>query len=162
MKTKETSICRKCGGNGKPSKGIMNFHNIQRNDAKKFETRLLDCIKCESCGHSWIPETSTRQKAMLWWNGLSREKQISLAINYRGINQTGRGVEQIWLKETQTICDESLKEFLKNNPKPNQKQFTEFSEEHFWKYFNKFKHQDKVKMYELLKSWYEVDGNIPY
>lgn len=62
MKTKETSNqCKVCGGNGKPSKGFMNFHNIQRSDAKEFETKLLDCIKCESCGHSWIPDLSTKK-----------------------------------------------------------------------------------------------------
>lgn len=48
-------ICRECKGVGKPSKGIMNYHNIQTQDkSKEFETKLEDCIKCTKCGHSWI------------------------------------------------------------------------------------------------------------
>lgn len=131
MKTKETSVCRKCGGTGKLSKGIMNFHNIQRNDAKEFETKLLDCIKCESCGHSWIPKTSQ-----------------------------GYGVENSPNQRLDEMNLYTKKAF--EAAKPNQKQFINFSEEHFWKYFNKFKHQDKVKMYELLKSWYSVEGDKTY
>lgn len=62
-KTNETSpemVCRKCNGNGKLSSGIMNFHNIQfpyDGSKSEFETKVLDCIKCESCGHSWIPKS---------------------------------------------------------------------------------------------------------
>lgn len=50
-------ICRVCGGNGVPSTGIVNFHNIQTSDkTKEFITKQLPCIKCEKCGHSWIPK----------------------------------------------------------------------------------------------------------
>ena len=49
------SICRECGGNCKPSKGIVNYHNIQTQDlSKEFETKIEDCLKCENCGHSFI------------------------------------------------------------------------------------------------------------
>lgn len=64
QKTNETvsNNCHQCGGQSKPSKGFRNIHNIQTTDlSREFETKLLDCIKCESCGHSWIPETSTNE-----------------------------------------------------------------------------------------------------
>lgn len=49
------NICRTCKGLAKPSKGIVNYHNIQTQDkSKEFETKLEDCLKCTECGHSWI------------------------------------------------------------------------------------------------------------
>lgn len=84
MKTKETSVCSKCGGIGKPSKGFMNFHNIQTQDlSKEFETKLLDCIKCESCGHSWIPEISKEEK-LAWFNNQIAGNKASLVNYYLG------------------------------------------------------------------------------
>lgn len=54
---KKDNICRVCGGNGVPSTGIVNFHNIQTLDkTKEFTTKQLPCLKCEKCGHSWIPK----------------------------------------------------------------------------------------------------------
>lgn len=66
MKTKETT-CKKCGGFCKPSKAFINLHNIQHSlDISKpeFETNYIDCLKCESCGHSYVPvsEVSTEKK----------------------------------------------------------------------------------------------------
>lgn len=50
----KNTICRECGGNCKPSKGIMNYHNMQTDDkSKEFTTVLEDCLKCEDCGHSF-------------------------------------------------------------------------------------------------------------
>lgn len=46
--------CKKCGGNCKPSKAFINTHNLQLADNKEFETKLVNCLKCESCGHSFI------------------------------------------------------------------------------------------------------------
>ena len=48
--------CRDCGGKGKPSKGIMNFHNI-RGGSPEFSIEIMDCLKCNECGHSWVPST---------------------------------------------------------------------------------------------------------
>jgi|JI10StandDraft_1071094.scaffolds.fasta_scaffold75190_1 hypothetical protein len=44
--------CRICGGNCKPSKGLVNYHNIQGNKPE-FETKLIPCFKCIKCGHSF-------------------------------------------------------------------------------------------------------------
>lgn len=50
----QSNICNKCNGVGKPSKALYNTHNIQTQDlSKEFETKLINCIKCENCGHSW-------------------------------------------------------------------------------------------------------------
>lgn len=57
MKSNE---CRVCGGEGKPSKGIVNYHNIRTSDkSKEFFNKIQDCTKCCSCGHSWIPLEKT-------------------------------------------------------------------------------------------------------
>jgi len=47
--------CRKCGGDCKPSKGYVNYHNIRKSGKGEFKTKLEDCMKCTSCGHSFIP-----------------------------------------------------------------------------------------------------------
>lgn len=52
-------------------------------------------------------ETSTREKALAWWNELSQEKQIDLQHIHRSpsrhplnaIGLTGREIEEIWRKE---------------------------------------------------------------
>ena len=161
MKTKETSICRKCGGNGTPSKGLMNFHNIQTQDlSKEFETKLLDCIKCESCGHSWIPETSTKEQALAWWNSIkSKNKKQLLCQSYRfsaGLqgtsfhSLTGREIEEIWRNEVQIPELRNAEHNTKYLEKPNQKQFKQFDESLFKAYIDKFSDEDKEKCFEIL------------
>ena len=64
LKTKSTMVlninqCRICNGTAKASKGYLNQHNIRKSYLRgevEFETKLVNCLKCESCGHSWIPE----------------------------------------------------------------------------------------------------------
>lgn len=172
MKTKETLKCRKCGGEGKPSKGLMNFHNIQfpyDKSKAEFEDKLLDCIKCTSCGHSWIPEKSTRELALEWWGNLSL-KQQSIAIKNSDLivketrlisSLTGREIEEIWKKENPIITkgldldgNVVIQKHYTNNPKvkgniqikPNQKQFKEFSSIHFEKYLDKFNNDNYMAM----------------
>jgi hypothetical protein len=71
-------------------------------------------------------KTLTRNQAMIWWDTLPvfgiPSKEYYIGLYYSDDNVTPERIEEIWIKETQTICDESPKEFLKNNPKPNQKQ----------------------------------------
>jgi hypothetical protein len=48
--------CRDCGGKGQPSTGYINQHNIRKSYLRgevEFETKLVACLKCEDCGHSW-------------------------------------------------------------------------------------------------------------
>jgi hypothetical protein len=179
--------CRKCGGKGEPSKGYMNFHNIQTSDlSKEFETKLLDCIKCTSCGHSWIPTTdvdladlpldsfsgkpiqkTTRELAIEWWNNLSEEtrnlitKQTRLACDASliGVGLTGREIEQIWRKEN--FDNEGNPQRGITITKSNQKQFKEFNPELFRAYINKFSDEDKIRCVEILfnsfvKNYWEV------
>lgn len=55
-----------CGGQGKPSKALLNTlvpFNDFGNDAGQRGTtqsrqgtaQLVDCLKCDKCGHSWVP-----------------------------------------------------------------------------------------------------------
>ena len=56
------NICKRCGGQGIPSKAIISIHNIEfplDGSKSEFEVRLIDCIKCKECGHSW---TEGKQK----------------------------------------------------------------------------------------------------
>jgi hypothetical protein len=48
------STCRICKGNCNPSKAFINTHNLQLSDNKEFETKFVNCLKCENCGHSFI------------------------------------------------------------------------------------------------------------
>jgi len=53
---KKTRVCRDCGTIGKPSKGLVNFHNVRKSFLRgevEFETKMVNCIKCPNCGHSW-------------------------------------------------------------------------------------------------------------
>ena len=120
MKTNET--CKKCGGICKPSKGILNIHDIQTNDlSKEFETKILDCIKCTSCGHSWIPQyleetfgfasEILKQEKLDWFNNLQAGNKASL-VNY-------------YLGKTEYIATNDEIELIYDSEhiKPNQKQF---------------------------------------
>lgn len=150
MKTKETSICRKCSGTGKLSKGYMNFHNIQTQDlSKEFETKLLDCIKCELCGHSWIPETSTREQAIAYFNSLPSVDQQMLTDRYFNERHrqslTGREIEEIWYKEI-GLNQDSV-EYIE---KRNQKQFKQFDESLFKAYIDKLPESESLNMIKII------------
>ena len=180
MKTNET--CKKCGGICKPSKGILNIHNIQTNDLnKEFETKLVDCLKCESCGHSWIPEypketfdlsskTSTKEQALIWWNGITYGKKQHLIIENLGHEKalsrlTGREIEEIWNQEMQRqefILEDKLFGGEKSNYKPNQKQFKIFDESLFKSYISKFSDEDKIRMYKVFSDLLEVNSKYRF
>ena len=60
-------LCKKCNGVGLPSKGLLNtlvsaedFGNdagsIGSTQYRGGQARLVDCLKCNKCGHSWIPD----------------------------------------------------------------------------------------------------------
>ena len=58
--------CKKCGAQAILSKGYGNAyisHNDFGNDAgnrgttqTKVTGKVVDCLKCSGCGHSWVPE----------------------------------------------------------------------------------------------------------
>ena len=65
--------CRKCNGECKPSKALLNqlvsfddfendAGNIGTTQSRVGEAKLVDCYKCENCGHSFIPEMSNEEK----------------------------------------------------------------------------------------------------
>ena len=57
MENNQDLKCKVCDNIGKPFKDSMNYHNIHTSDkSKEFATKLENCIKCESCGYSWIPD----------------------------------------------------------------------------------------------------------
>lgn len=111
--------CKKCNGKGKPSKALNNtligFDDFGGDVGDRGTTmsrvgpaKMVDCIKCENCGHSWVP-LSTRELAMKWWNSLDKNTQIHLAKEYEVSSQrpfsiqhvglTSREIEAIWNKE---------------------------------------------------------------
>lgn len=64
--------CRKCGGIDTPSKAFNNtlisFDDFGEDAGQHGTTmsrqglaKLVDCIKCESCGHSWIPKITDKE-----------------------------------------------------------------------------------------------------
>lgn len=145
---------------------MENKTNESKSNLPEIGTKEFNQMCEKHFGGSIIPEKSTRELAMLWWNryGLTLKDQFS-EKHFNGrpaFSLTGREIEQIWLKENVNYQIPDTEFVMKDSYKPNQKQFKELSENHFWTYFSKFKHQDKVKMYEMLKSWYETEGNMPY
>ena len=80
-------ICRNCGCIGKPSKGLVNIHNIQTRDlSREFEDKIVDCLKCPNCGHSWIPDEETQPKCdcktdyALTCNGNCEKHQVNFEM----------------------------------------------------------------------------------
>lgn len=53
------SICKKCGGSAIKSKGFGNAYlpqnEIGTKEVLEGKGKLIDCLKCSKCGHSWIP-----------------------------------------------------------------------------------------------------------
>lgn len=129
MKSNE---CRVCGGQGSHSKGIVNFHNVQTSDkSKEFETKILDCLKCEDCGHSWIPEKSDRELALKWWNNKNQQFKRDAALKHFGYHWTqlsNSEIEEIWRKETQESLSDENMEMLTNEAK---EEMFDSLEEHF-------------------------------
>jgi len=149
----ERNQCTKCGGQGEPSKALRNYHHVDKSYLRgevEFETKLLDCIKCTSCGHSWIPEETTRQLALKWWCNLSPyDEQHSLREKYYGkerktITLTGSEIEKIWLKETQDVPE------IPVHLKSNQKQFKEVSPTLVKAYLDKFSQEGKAEILSIL------------
>lgn len=59
--------CRKCGGKCKPSKGFGDAYITEQYQTMVLqgEGNLIDCLKCEDCGHSFVPknaESKNRQR----------------------------------------------------------------------------------------------------
>jgi hypothetical protein len=156
--------CRNCDGVGKKSTSIMNFHNIQTTDlSKEFETKMLDCIKCQACGHSWIPEKTNRELALGWWksiDGTIEQRELgdkfckNRIFDVTVVPLTGREIQQIYYNE---IVEPRLQEDWQNSQvghKPNQKQFKEFNADLATSYLNKFddngKKQFVLEAYNML------------
>jgi DNA-directed RNA polymerase subunit M/transcription elongation factor TFIIS len=66
-------VCQKCNSIAKPSKTYLNtlvvfkdFHDdndgdivgdiVGRTQSRHGSAILVDCLKCDNCGHSWIPD----------------------------------------------------------------------------------------------------------
>ena len=110
-------------------------------------------------------ETSTRKQALAWWNKLPNNytgnSKGGLANKYgfgdrKSYNDlTGREIEEIWRKETQTdkfdrAIDELRKESMKRAYNPNQKQFKQFDESLFRNLIDKFSDEGKLKAFRIL------------
>jgi hypothetical protein len=112
-------------------------------------------------------ETSTREKALTWWNSIkSKRKKQLLCQSYRfsvGLqgtsfhSLTGREIEEIWRKETAYIDPSDIEAAYKMQVKPNQKQFKEFNESLFKAYINKFDDEDKYEMLRLLAESFKLN-----
>jgi hypothetical protein len=149
----ERNQCRKCGGNAIPSKAFRNYHHVDKSYLRgevEFEIRLINCIKCSSCGHSWIPENSTTELTPEWWNNLSEDRRldetnrirINGPVSLYSVKLTGKEIEEIWRKECNRIEDKVFK--------PNQKQFKEFNPELFKSYIDKFSDEDKIQALKIF------------
>ncbi len=178
--------CKKCGGEGKPSKAFNNtivYYDDFGKDAgsrgttgsRQGTAKLVDCIKCKLCGHSWVPagmdpsdiasaammqlpkEKSTRELALEWWNKMDEWDQLwnvahSNLFPFRHTNTlTGREIEKVWRKVTNQDAEDGEKLHAHLN-KPNQKQFKKFNPELFKAYINKFSEEDKKQALQILAT----------
>lgn len=57
MPTNNDEKCRKCGGNTKWSKAFGNAYIVELHQTTIVEGGgdLIACLKCEDCGHSFVP-----------------------------------------------------------------------------------------------------------
>lgn len=102
--------------------------------------------------------STTREKALEWWNKLQNGFQTHLMFEYQvegfthrnPSNLTGREIEQIWLKEMQYQSEERTAQ--QHSYKPNQKQFKQFDESLFKAYISKFSNEDKLRAKRILES----------
>ncbi|TXG76189.1 hypothetical protein E6Q11_05150 [Candidatus Dojkabacteria bacterium] len=114
----ESEKCRECGGVAMQGKAVVNFHNVRVAGAGEFYDRIVDCLKCCDCGHSWVPtkSESDRQTAIKWFNAKSTDEALRLVERhlphrpFRGIEfLSGREIEIIWRKENPEPLNESDK-----------------------------------------------------
>lgn len=92
-------ICRKCNHYAKDSQAFLNIHNIQyphNNSKTEFETKLVDCVKCSNCGHSWCPiftlpspSIDFINKYIEFWNIGKPINEILVEYYRRGLNSEG-------------------------------------------------------------------------
>ena len=174
----ERNQCKECGGKGTPSKGIMNFHNRTKSYLKgevEFETKILDCIKCESCGHSWIPEKeekSTRQQALEWWNNLPTwgkplSKEYLVGLYFSDDLITNERIEEIYkarvLKQEPNPLDyNDISNYQKDLKDYKSKQFNVFNPELFKSYINKFSDKHKHDMLQILLKDLKLDKTVKF
>jgi len=132
MENERNHQCRKCGGIGTPSKALVNYHFIDKSyirGEKEFVDKLVDCIKCQSCGHSWIPKTSTnREIEKIWRKEIQLENIVFNTTTFEekpNQKQFKKFDESLFkayinkfsnedkLKAKQILLNKSKKEFLK-------------------------------------------------
>lgn len=167
--------CTKCGAFNDSSKLICEYPTgkttccsgklIEETNVDKAMERLTIITKAIECDQVKLLKTeeadknflnnfhkqSNEEKASIWFANKSYLEQHSLSdLYFEGRNPsllTIEQVETIWKTETQS--GKKVMEIMGYN-KINQKQFTEFSEELFLKYINKFSEVDKMTCIKLL------------
>ena len=103
---------------------------------------------------------TNRELALEWWSKLSEQEKVK--FHNKSWTPTSKEVENIYVKEMKRIkeLDYVVSKFppLIGNPSTgvNQKQFTQFSEELFLKYINKFSNEDKLKALKVLSLNLEI------
>lgn len=106
-------------------------------------------------------ETSTREKALAWWETLYPKQRKDLLEKHKlddSYNIDYR-IEEIWLKDLQeqsskfeyeVLDDGSNYSAYRTQVKPNQKQFKQFDESLFKAYVDKFSDEDKLNALKVL------------
>lgn len=141
MKTKETCICDWCG-------------------KQKEATETGICNHCGKFGKT------QRQLALEWWafiNGSPKQKELEKEFcktRHFPVSElflTGREIEEIYIREkNRKILDTIDPSWADDTPK---KQFSQFNEPLFSKYFNKFSEEDKLKIHDFVHAWFISDEN---
>lgn len=195
MKTKETlttnqdTTCKKCGSNVKPSKAF-NDTLIEHLDlgskkgdrgntlSRNGKAKLVDCLKCTNCGHSWIPKENpnnldkditergkkgTRILLNLQDEELDDNEHLTSYIARNRMNETKSKGSKIGIISKGIVNNKTLKS-LKNTDKIrvenkdikvfSKMQYTEFNKDLFLKYINKFSESDQAKMFRILENKY--------
>lgn len=97
---------------------------------------------------------TNRELALEWWSKLSEQEKVK--FHNKSWTPTGKEVEEIWKNEVQVVELRNAEHNAEYLEKPNQKQFTQFSEELFLKYINKFSNEDKLKALKVLSLNLEI------
>lgn len=144
--------CKKCGGHFKPSKGFVNYHNIQWQEGDsgaEFETKLEDVLKCQDCGHSFTfgekdEFHDKRKEAISWWESLSNASKRAWLEGSDVTLANVRKIDSLTGREIQILHDRFQRKVAEIKKKVEDKSHSLDCQEGGWDLQTRIKYEDML------------------